>query len=72
MKKFCCNLGGYTCKNIENFNGTIYNEFRCPLEGFEIDYIYCCGDTDYQYCCTFFDEYVILNKFQNFNFYIFV
>lgn len=49
-------IDGSTCINNEDFNGTIIGTFKCPLDGFNDDDIYCCGPVGYQYCCKFFDS----------------
>ncbi|CAF3418596.1 unnamed protein product [Rotaria sp. Silwood1] len=43
---------GETCANNENMNGTVFGEFRCPLNGFPRDAKYCCGEYGQQYCCA--------------------
>lgn len=54
---------GSTCVNNEDFNGTKFGEFACPLPGFKSSASYCCGslETETQYCCEFFDEYVLVD-----------
>lgn len=49
---------GSTCVNNEDFNGTKFGEFACPLPGFKSSASYCCGslETETQYCCEFFDD----------------
>ena len=47
---------GYTCTNNEDFNGTVFGSFVCPLPEFEPSARYCCGDAENQYCCSFFDD----------------
>jgi hypothetical protein len=42
---------GETCTNTEDMNGTRYDNFRCPLNGFPYEAKYCCGDSGKQYCC---------------------
>lgn len=51
---------GKTCVNNENFNGTIFGTFRCPLPGFDPRDTYCCGSysNKTQYCCKFLDELI--------------
>jgi hypothetical protein len=50
--------GGSKCINNEDFNGTVFGEFTCPLPEFDESAKYCCGsyDNQTQYCCNFFDE----------------
>jgi hypothetical protein len=49
---------GNTCINNEDFNGTVFGEFTCPMPEFDPSAKYCCGsyDNQTQYCCNFFDE----------------
>ncbi len=47
---------GEICINNEDFNGTSFGKFQCPLPGFELSAKYCCGDSGEQYCCNYFDE----------------
>ena len=49
---------GDECINNEDFNGTKFGKFRCPLPEFDEDAKYCCGSAsdETQYCCKFFDE----------------
>jgi hypothetical protein len=47
---------GEICFNNEDFNGTSFGQFQCPLPGFDMSARYCCGDYGEQYCCTYFDE----------------
>lgn len=44
-------LGGETCVNNENINGTVFGSFRCPLNGFPYEAKYCCGEYGHQFCC---------------------
>ena len=46
------NLVGETCRNYEDMNGTVFGEFRCPLNGFPYEAKYCCGEYRKEYCCT--------------------
>ena len=50
---------GNVCINNEDFNGTVFGEFACPLPEFDPSAKYCCGsyENQTQYCCNFFDEY---------------
>jgi hypothetical protein len=48
---FAINLGGETCVNNEDLNGTRFGQFRCPLNGFPYEATSCCGDYGKQYCC---------------------
>lgn len=45
------NLDGKTCYNNENFNGTVFGQFRCPLNDFPQEARECCGDYGKQFCC---------------------
>ena len=47
------------CINNEDFNGTIFGIFECPLYGFDESAKYCCGslENETQYCCSFYDRY---------------
>lgn len=49
---------GDECINNEDFNGTKFGKFRCPLPEFDEDAKYCCGSAsdETQYCCKFFDD----------------
>jgi hypothetical protein len=51
VKIYCFDLGGDTCVNNEDINGTRFGSFRCPLNGFPYEAKYCCGDYGKQYCC---------------------
>ncbi|CAF1403076.1 unnamed protein product, partial [Didymodactylos carnosus] len=42
---------GNTCTNNEDYNGTRFGMFQCPLEGFTPEDKYCCGPPDKQFCC---------------------
>lgn len=44
-------LGGETCVNNEDLNGTVFGQFRCPLYGFPTEAKHCCGEPSHQYCC---------------------
>ena len=48
--------------NNEDFNGTVFGSFQCPLPGFENQARYCCGNDNEEYCCKYFDEYFIYFK----------
>ncbi|CAF1548758.1 unnamed protein product [Adineta ricciae] len=43
---------GAVCTNNEDYNGTKFGQFRCPLEGFPYDAKYCCGEYGKHYCCA--------------------
>jgi hypothetical protein len=49
---------GSSCTNNEDFNGTVFGTFNCPLPGFDPKATYCCGslENQTQYCCKFLDE----------------
>ncbi|CAF0900198.1 unnamed protein product [Brachionus calyciflorus] len=47
---------GSLCVNNEDFNGTKFGSFYCPLPGFNPSATYCCGESDAQYCCEYFDD----------------
>lgn len=47
---------GKTCTNNENFNGTTFGTFRCPLPGMDQRQTYCCGSYNFQYCCRYWDD----------------
>ena len=44
-------LVGETCQNNENLNGTVFGQFRCPLNGFPYEAKACCGEYGKQFCC---------------------
>lgn len=48
---FFLNLGGQTCTNNEDLNGTTFGQFRCPMYGFPYEATACCGEYGKQYCC---------------------
>ena len=50
---------GSICVNNEDFNGTVFGKFQCPLPEIDSSATYCCGsaEEETQYCCTFMDEY---------------
>lgn len=43
---------GYVCKNYLEYEGIVFGEFRCPIEGYNYDATECCGLPNEQYCCT--------------------
>ncbi|RMZ93066.1 collagen alpha-1(II) chain-like isoform X3 [Brachionus plicatilis] len=47
---------GNLCVNNEDFNGTKFGSFYCPLPGFNPAAKYCCGEPETQYCCEYFDD----------------
>lgn len=49
---------GSVCVNNEDFNGTVFGSFQCPLPEFDPSATYCCGSTEEeaQFCCRFFDD----------------
>lgn len=55
---YCLNIlgDGSLCVNNEDFNGTKFGSFYCPLPGFNPSAKYCCGSHETQYCCEYFDE----------------
>ena len=42
---------GDTCTNNEDLNGTVFGQFRCPLNGFPYEAKRCCGEYGQQFCC---------------------
>lgn len=47
---------GQFCSNNEDFNGTKFGKFQCPLPGFDRRQKYCCGENELQYCCRYWDD----------------
>jgi hypothetical protein len=40
------------CTNYLEFDGIVFGQFYCPIEGFESDEVMCCGPLKEQYCCN--------------------
>ena len=51
-------INGDVCINNYNFDGIVYGQFICPVEGFDYGATKCCGEIYQQYCCTS-DEFSI-------------
>jgi len=47
---------GEFCVNNEDFDGTKFGRFQCPLPGFNRRDTYCCGVGEYQFCCGYWDD----------------
>ena len=47
---------GEECLNNEDFNGTVFGKFRCPLPDFDPNARYCCGTNQTQFCCKYLDK----------------
>lgn len=45
-------IAGSMCTNNEDYNGTRYGQFRCPLNQYPLSAKYCCGEVGKQYCCS--------------------
>jgi hypothetical protein len=43
---------GSLCKNYANYDGVVYGQFYCPIEGFNAEDTRCCGPPNEQYCCN--------------------
>ncbi len=46
------NTRGSLCKNYVNYDGVVYGQFYCPIEGFNYDDTRCCGPHNEEYCCN--------------------
>jgi hypothetical protein len=42
---------GSVCTNYLEYDGIVYGQFICPIEGFELDETACCGLPREQFCC---------------------
>ena len=49
------------CINNEDFNGTVFGIFSCPLPGFNDTAKFCCGslENQTQFCCDYYDKFNI-------------
>jgi hypothetical protein len=56
------NTQGSLCKNYANYDGVVYGQFYCPIEGFSYDDTRCCGPYNEQYCCNERDYRVYNNN----------
>lgn len=45
-------MNGQVCKNYLEYEGIVFGEFMCPIEGYNLEDTVCCGDTNEQYCCS--------------------
>ncbi|KAI3381858.1 hypothetical protein SNEBB_005337 [Seison nebaliae] len=45
-------VGEDVCINMNSYDGYILGKFKCPIEGFDRDELYCCGPKNEEYCCT--------------------
>lgn len=45
-------IQGQVCRNYLEYDGIVFGEFLCPIEGFNYDETECCGAYNEQYCCT--------------------
>ena len=43
---------GSICMNSINYNGFFFNNFECPIVGFDFAATHCCGRIFEHYCCT--------------------
>lgn len=48
-------IKGSMCTNNMSYSGIVFNEFKCPIEGFRINATSCCGPPSKQFCCTLSD-----------------
>ena len=46
------NVYGSTCHNFDPFDGIVFGQFECPMEGFGRDDTECCGIKKHEFCCT--------------------
>lgn len=44
-------VNGSICTNNQTYDGIIYGQFVCPIEGFKPEDTYCCGTEGEQFCC---------------------
>lgn len=44
-------IQGQLCTNYLEYDGIVYGQFRCPVEGFDYTATACCGLPKEQYCC---------------------
>jgi hypothetical protein len=40
------------CANYLEYDGLVYGQFFCPIEGFNYEDTKCCGPSKEQYCCS--------------------
>lgn len=59
------NIQGRTCSNYIEYNGVVFGQFRCPIEGNRYDETECCGHRQEQYCCS--PHQAMLEKRNNYN-----
>jgi hypothetical protein len=59
------NIKGDVCVNNVNFDGIVYGQFICPIDGFDFDATKCCGNLYEQYCCTPNQVYNSNNDYPN-------
>jgi hypothetical protein len=52
------------CKNYLEYNGIVFGQFYCPIEGFNEDDTKCCGIEKEQYCCGQIEYLKFHNKYQ--------
>ncbi len=45
-------VDGSICTNTINFDGFVFGNFKCPIEGFHYSAVSCCGFKSNEYCCT--------------------
>jgi hypothetical protein len=45
------NVQGAVCTNYLEYDGIVYGQFRCPVEGYDLTATACCGMPKEQYCC---------------------
>lgn len=60
------NIRGRTCSNYLEYNGVVFGQFRCPIEGNHYDETECCGPMQEQYCCTP-NQAMLENRGNNYN-----
>ena len=45
-------IEGSKCTNNQSYDGIIYGQFQCPIEGFDVNEKECCGEEGEQFCCS--------------------
>lgn len=44
-------INGSVCSNNQTYDGIIYGQFVCPIDGFKATETECCGEVGEQFCC---------------------
>jgi hypothetical protein len=55
-------IKGSVCVNNLEFDGIVFGEFMCPVEGYNYDETVCCGLPNEEYCCSPVERQAQLNN----------